>query len=477
MTSTSKASNKSKTRFLLTSGVFLIFLWVFKLPIETLVGGMLCAFLFWQLLAKINHSLVFRELILIAFISQALLIPSYFYYYYEPILEGPQYEINIPDAYMLMATPACLIFFLVFYTIPRKFLETERLKRVAKQIDANKSPHQLLIFLGIFGLLGIRLLIPGLGFVFKIISELLIVGLLYFTFKQKNKLLIFTYLLIQFLFMVSSSMIGAFFISTFLFGIYFTHLFPISNFKKVLLIFFGASTLLLFQTIKHGYRFAKWYSQGDLAYASSFEVWKTLIMRQLESDDGVFNKDAIAGLLGRLNQGYLSGLTFDHVPENEPFANGETIGMAVASALVPRIFWPDKPTAGGQLMMKRYAGVTMINGTSMNIGLIGEAYVNFGIFGGLVFILIFTLLLRLLYVRLLLRIAIKKPHILLWFIPLVRPMIDIVGNDLLYTVNYLFKSFLVLIIIYYIIDSNFFGVIQKKDLNTSSDEGIIPEQY
>jgi hypothetical protein len=451
----------SKTRFFITFFLYLILMWVFDIPYETVTGAILCTFLFWQLLLKINDALVFREIILIAFISQASLIPSYFYFYYEPIMEGAQYEVYIPTGYLNMSLACSIIFFIVFYLIPKKDYQKEKLDYVYTNIRNNESPHQLLIFVGIVSLLGLQLMIPGIAFIFKILSELLVVGLLYFSFKRKRKLLILLYLTAQLLYGLQFSMLGTFFITTFLFGVYYAFLYPFSKFKKVAIIFIGFSTLLLFQTVKHGYRFAKWYRQGELAHASSFTVWKTLIVDQLTSEDGLFNQHAISGLLGRLNQGYLSGLTFEHVPKNEPFANGETIGMAVASALVPRIFWPDKPEAGGQEMMKKYAGVTMINGTSMNIGIIGEAYVNFGIIGGVIFFFVFCFLLRLLYVKVLLRIATDKPHILLWFIPLLKPMIDLVGNDMLYTVNYLAKSFVVLLIVFHLVHSKFFKTLTK----------------
>jgi hypothetical protein len=73
---------------------------------------------------------------------------------------------------------------------------------------------------------------------------------------------------------------------------------------------------------------------------------------------------------------------------------------------------PNKIQAGGKENMLRYAGYQLQEGTSMDIGLIGESYGNFG-YGGIIVMSIIGFLLG----RIILFIekkAQKRPELLLW---------------------------------------------------------------
>jgi hypothetical protein len=84
----------------------------------------------------------------------------------------------------------------------------------------------------------------------------------------------------------------------------------------------------------------------------------------------------------RLNQDYFVGLAAERLQNGvAPYAMGETIKEA-ATALLPRILWPDKAvTAGSGDIVSRYTGMMFREGTSVGVGLIMELYVNFGIAG------------------------------------------------------------------------------------------------
>ncbi len=83
-------------------------------------------------------------------------------------------------------------------------------------------------------------------------------------------------------------------------------------------------------------------------------------------------------VISRLNQGHLMALVLRYVPAQQPFVHGETIWTAAKSALVPRLIWPDKPKAGGVENIRRFMGVENL-GFSINLGVVGEAYVNYGV--------------------------------------------------------------------------------------------------
>ena len=63
------------------------------------------------------------------------------------------------------------------------------------------------------------------------------------------------------------------------------------------------------------------------------------------------------------------------------YASGETFGK-VAVALIPRVFWPDKPVVGGGgSVVRDFTGIEFAEGTSIGAGQVFEFYVNFGSLG------------------------------------------------------------------------------------------------
>jgi hypothetical protein len=77
------------------------------------------------------------------------------------------------------------------------------------------------------------------------------------------------------------------------------------------------------------------------------------------------------------------------VPENEPYAHGETIRDGIVASLVPRFLMPGKATAGGQQTFTRFTGLNLLPGTSMGASLLGEGYGNFGWLGGTLFLFVY----------------------------------------------------------------------------------------
>lgn len=80
----------------------------------------------------------------------------------------------------------------------------------------------------------------------------------------------------------------------------------------------------------------------------------------------------------RLNQSALVGAAVDYMQlGNQEFAKGETIKNSLL-AIIPRMFWPDKPIRlGGAGMATKYTGITF-QGASVGMGLVMEFFINFG---------------------------------------------------------------------------------------------------
>jgi len=139
----------------------------------------------------------------------------------------------------------------------------------------------------------------------------------------------------------------------------------------------------------------------------------------------------------RLNQGWLVSVTMYFVPRKHPFADGETIWQSVAAAVVPRFIWPDKPEAGGKANLKRFWGYN-ITGYSMNIGPLGEAYGNFGVNGGIIYMFFYGLFFNFL-LSWVLRMSSKRPTLFLW-IPFLFSGTITFETDLLGTLGVILKG-------------------------------------
>jgi hypothetical protein len=144
----------------------------------------------------------------------------------------------------------------------------------------------------------------------------------------------------------------------------------------------------------------------------------------------------------RYNQGWIVNRVMQYVPSTEPYAHGTTVRDAVISALVPRLFYPDKVITGGRVNMARFANVEMTEETSMNLGYAGEMYANFGYWGGIIgcglYCLVFALLFRWICVR-----AFISP---LWWgvLPFVCFVALKAEDDIVGVVNWTVKAFVVL---------------------------------
>jgi len=123
------------------------------------------------------------------------------------------------------------------------------------------------------------------------------------------------------------------------------------------------------------------------------------------------DRDFMADIAIRYNQGWIINRIMNWVPAMTPYASGATIKQAVIASALPRFVFAQKEKAGGQENMLRYAGIELVRGTSMDLGFAGEMYVNFGVAGGLLGCTFYAIALGLLF-RVMCRRAFVHP---LWW--------------------------------------------------------------
>ena len=222
----------------------------------------------------------------------------------------------------------------------------------------------------------------------------------------------------------------------------------VSNSLKFGLAIAGFFFILILQSVKADYRDIAWRGQGNSEQTNTGAFF-TLILDRISQPGRFFDLDMMFPTVNRFNQGMIVGKVMDHVPNREPFAEGETIFKSLAATFVPRILWPDKPKSGGHENMLRFTGYK-IEGYSMNISPMGEAYGNYGVEGGIFFMFLYGLFFALLIV-LLMNYVKKKPTLILWFPVLFLNSVQI-ETDILMCLNSLIKNMLFVAFCYWAAD-------------------------
>ena len=173
-------------------------------------------------------------------------------------------------------------------------------------------------------------------------------------------------------------------------------------------ILFIALVVIIQQT-KRYYRQLVW-GEGSAGNLST-------LANVYETNNDLLSFESLASNSVRINQGFIITNIMTMVPSQVPYSNGAELKLIIESAILPRIIAPNKLNAGDRDLFIKYSGIHIESGTSMALSSLGDAYLNFGTFGGCVFMF----LLGLLYsevLKVLNRKSAKFPLVLL-FTPLI----------------------------------------------------------
>jgi hypothetical protein len=417
-----------------------------KLLIQEVLGIGLFTYYLLNFIDSIGKSYNPLDIPILLALFQCMVMPTIVYSVYndQEIVIALKYDMGISaETYFGFMFPA-IVLFIFGIRLPQLTISNYQQKFF-------NAVYQTKLYLAGKGNMGILLMIVGtatgfmqvfipgeLKYVAYLFSKLLYVGVLYVYFSDlKNRNL---YLLGGVVFILIQALAMAMFgelVFTLALGIILLFLGKrISSFLKFGVTILGFIFLLLLQSIKVDYRAVAWRGGSE---EGNTKVFFSLLVDRIQNPQQFFDWGLMFPTVVRANQGMIVGKVMVHVPATEPFAEGETIFTTLAASFVPRVLWPDKPRAGGHENMLRFTGYK-IEGYSMNISPMGEAYANYGINGGIIFMFFYGLFFSLV-ILFLLHVIRKRPTLILWFPTIFLNSIQM-ETDILMCVNSLIKNLL-----------------------------------
>jgi len=316
---------------------------------------------------------------------QMLLGPTLAYNGLDAYQTNNVYRMKIPEyEYFSYIIPAMILFITGLHITAGKLNgEVLNQKEIIKFVDnSGKLPY---IFIGvgfistyISGFFG-----SELAFVFYLLSSFKFIGA--FMLILGTKQLKTWILVLVFGSIIASALIGAMFhdLLTWLImlgAVLAIKYKPGTTLKTIVAAGFLLLTVII-QQVKGDYRKAAW---GGADGGGGLEAFQNAVNKN-EKNNSLFNVTSLAQSNVRINQGFIVTNIMRNVPKNVPFADGEELMQILEAAFLPRVLAPNKLNAGDRGIFMKYTGMTLNKGTSMALSSVGDAYINFGTWGGCIF--------------------------------------------------------------------------------------------
>lgn len=294
-----------------------------------------------------------------------------------------EYRMQIPESsYFEYALPAVLLFIFGLHFFDNKKFKGEILDEELIRVFVNNSGDLPFILIGIGFLSSIiaSYFSSEFVFVFYLLSSFKFIGA--FMLLYAGKQLKIGSLILVLGSIIATSLAKAMFhdLLTWIIMIGFVVALkykPDIRVKAIVAFFFIVFAIII-QQLKGDYRNAAW-GEGDAGLDTFEEIYS-----KKQEEDAVFKYENIAKSNLRINQGFIVTNVMSNVPDRVPFANGEELYQILEAAFLPRILAPNKLNAGDRTIFMKYSGMRIKKGVSMGLSSMGDAYINFGLFGGCV---------------------------------------------------------------------------------------------
>ncbi|MBU2652034.1 MAG: hypothetical protein KKA81_13985 [Bacteroidetes bacterium] len=416
-------------------------------------GLALSLVIFMKFVNDIGNKIEIRDVIALIAALQWLVGPILAYNF---LPEHPLYYMSVSEeVYMNYVFTGTFIFIIGMYLpIAReRTIGKEQFEVLENFVQNRKSLGYILIGIGLLFSFMSKFVPGSLAFLFYLLGNMQFVGIFIVLFADKSFSKWIVFGAVMGALILNSVAIGMF--HELIIWMLFTFLIVAFIVKmgmgvKITIMVTGIVVMLLIQSIKEEYRYLTWYSTSN---KSNTEIFQDILFQRLTDPRYLFQEEVLNNAGARLNQGWIISRIMDHIPRRNTFVKGETVKNAISAALLPRVLAPSKAKAGGHENFERFTGIELAKGTSMNLSIIGEAYGNFGVTGGILFMLILGLLYNGIIV-LIIKLSHNNPTLILW-LPLLFFQVIKAETDFAIVINHLVKSAMVIFVVFYVSKSIF----------------------
>jgi hypothetical protein len=429
--------------FLVTSTAFLFY---------SALGLTLFVFFSLKFIDGLGKTIEIRDLIITIALLQWIVGPL-LKYYFSP--HDIFYFMAVPEAdYIGFVLPAS-IFFIIGLYLPGVYVSidsTIQLNAIHDLLGKNKNIDIILIVLGVVARIAENFVPISIRFFVYLVGGSRFIGLFFLVINErKYKWQIFgTVVFWLFIETVRDAIFHELLLWLVFLFIVIAFLYHFKTRQKLMFLIPFFILMGLIQTVKFYFR------QEIAAYTGTFDragIFTEMVSTELETGSKTFTSGNFDAAIDRINQGWIVARIMRYTPYYEPFANGETIISGIEASLIPRFLNPTKPKAGGRDNFERFTGKKLSDTTSMGLSPLGEAYANFGINGGILFMFILGLFYNF-YMLIIIRLSNKYPSLILW-LPLLFLQVVKAETDFVVVLNHLVKASMVVAILIFTIRKAF----------------------
>lgn len=419
----------------------------------------------YAVLEKLGKGVALRESIVLMYILTSLVMPIlgydfYNYSFYQAKQLG--YIMRVPDVvYFSYVIPCVSAFsFALTFPMPKDGVSDEGagvrkvLQRASLILEERRTLGIEIMFVGLVAFVFNDLLPLSLQYITTILFMACFAGILYIylTPNRSNKTMV---MLSFILFIVLQSLSTGMFTIVIYMGITISSFFLIgvsmSIWKKLSLLALSVFIILVLQTTKGNFRYIILNQGTDNKVA----LFARLFVENLSKSSTLIEPKQFWSIYLRTNQGLIISSVMSRFPTLKPFDNGAVLSQTVLASFIPRLIWPNKPTADGRFNMKYYAGKIVDRFTSMNVGPIAEGYGSFGKMGGITFMFLLGVFVRWIYGRVF-AIARQTPLIILWIPVMFYQITYSAETDTMQILNSIIKISILMSFIY-LVSPRWFG--------------------
>jgi len=439
-------------KFIYTTSIILFIFWWLVQPHALIIAASLAfaTFIILEFLNSLGKRINIQELIMLMLSLNYLIFPYFTYFYFDNKVEFGKMAIPPADYYTYVL--GALFSFRLGLAGHRQhnwigfhLLESAN----NKEINAKIGFHLILIgFIGYYA----RVYMPqSVANFFYLLGSLRFIGSIYLLFSNHPyRYWFITMVFIDYLITIIG---GAMFYELLTWCIFFTiYLSYRSQYTfRTKLIGFAVAIFSMFvlQIVKTEYRKIVWGSQST---QSATKVFSDVLTQQLISEDSpdLSNKTNLEKFVSRMNLGWVVTEIMNHVSTHNLYTNGATIINDIPSVILPRFLFSSKKKVAGDDLRENFeffTGRKLTKQTTINLSAFGDAYINFGIYGGWILIFLLGALLKWVIKRII-KIANTFPTVIYW-LPLL--FFDVIRmNDFYFLLNSLVKNSFIIVLFFYV---------------------------